>query len=142
MTFCVDINPEVIKHAKKAQNLGPRQMPLPPYCSVGISTISDRPKVDRKEDTATANSLMAATETSKIEAAEHSKMGGKSEEATAKMEEKSKVGEKSKMEEDKAKTEATAKVEEKSKMATTANSMMETNSKMEEEDKSKSSQQE
>uniref|UniRef100_A0A915PCK5 Chloride channel protein n=1 Tax=Meloidogyne floridensis TaxID=298350 RepID=A0A915PCK5_9BILA len=79
-----DINPEVIKHAKKAQNLGPRQMPLPPYCSVGISTISDRPKVDRKEDTTTANSLMGATETSKIEAAEHSKMGGKSEEAKAK----------------------------------------------------------
>nr|CAD2182752.1 unnamed protein product [Meloidogyne enterolobii] len=71
-----DINPEVLEHAKKAQKLGPRQMPLPPYCSVGISTISDRPKVDRKEDTATANSLMAATETSKIEAAEHSKMGG------------------------------------------------------------------
>uniref|UniRef100_A0A915N3Q7 Uncharacterized protein n=1 Tax=Meloidogyne javanica TaxID=6303 RepID=A0A915N3Q7_MELJA len=142
-----DINPEVIKHAKKAQNLGPRQMPLPPYCSVGISTISDRPKADRKEDTTTANSLMGATETSKIEAAEHSKMGGKSEEATAKVEEKSKVGEKSKMEKDKAKMEATAKVEEKSKMgekskmATTANSMIETNSKMEEE-KSKSSQQE
>uniref|UniRef100_A0A915NE22 Uncharacterized protein n=1 Tax=Meloidogyne floridensis TaxID=298350 RepID=A0A915NE22_9BILA len=55
--FCLimDINPEVLEHAKKAQKLGPRQMPLPPYCSVGISTISDRPKVDRKEDTATAN---------------------------------------------------------------------------------------
>ncbi|CAK5106145.1 unnamed protein product [Meloidogyne enterolobii] len=40
-----DINPEVIKHAKKAQNLRPRQMPLPPYCSVGLSTDSDRHQV-------------------------------------------------------------------------------------------------
>ncbi|CAK5106308.1 unnamed protein product [Meloidogyne enterolobii] len=118
-------------------------MPLPPYCSVGLSTDSDRHPVDREKDTTTANSLMGATETSKMEegkskmeAVEHSKMGGKSEGATAKMEE------------DKAMMEATAKMEEKSKtgekskMATTANSMMETNSKMEEVDKSKSSQQE
>ncbi|CAK5028860.1 unnamed protein product [Meloidogyne enterolobii] len=116
-------------------------MPLPPYCSVGLSTDSDRHPVDREKDTTTANSLMGATETSKMEegkskmeAAEHSKMGGKSEEA--------KVEEKSKMEESKAKMEEKSKMGEKSKMATTANSMMETNSKMEGEDKSKSSQQE
>nr|CAD2161746.1 unnamed protein product [Meloidogyne enterolobii] len=126
-----DINPEVIKHAKKAQKLGPRQMPLPPYCSVGISTISDRPKADREKDTTTANSLMGATETSKIEAAEHSKMGGKSEETKAKVEEKSKVGEKSK----KAKMEATAKMEEKSKMG--EKSKMEEDKAKTEEDKAK-----
>uniref|UniRef100_A0A915NKN8 DOMON domain-containing protein n=1 Tax=Meloidogyne floridensis TaxID=298350 RepID=A0A915NKN8_9BILA len=115
---------------KKAKPLGPREYGPAPYSSVGFSTDSyshiettTAVEGDRKKDTTKANSLMAATETSKMEAAEHSKMGGKSEEAKAKVEEKSKMG-------------------EKSKMATTANSMMETNSKMEEEDKSKSSQQE
>uniref|UniRef100_A0A914LTB8 Uncharacterized protein n=1 Tax=Meloidogyne incognita TaxID=6306 RepID=A0A914LTB8_MELIC len=115
---------------KKAKPLGPREYGPAPYSSVGFSTDSyshiettTAVEGDRKKDTTKANSLMAATETSKMEAAEHSKMGGKSEEAKAKVEEKSKMG-------------------EKSKMATTANSMMETNSKMEEEGKSKSSQQE
>nr|CAD2158904.1 unnamed protein product [Meloidogyne enterolobii] len=113
---------------KKAKPLGPREYGPAPYSSVGFSTDSyshiettTAVEGDRKKDTTKANSLMAATETSKMEAAEHSEMGGKSEEA--KVEEKSKMG-------------------EKSKVATTANSMMETNSKMEEEGKSKSSQQE